>query len=241
MNTNRYDRIDTHCHLFTDAYRTHLASHGITHPDGVPMPEWDVGRQLDAMDGNGITHSILSISSPPINFGDNAEAGRVARVVNEETAAIVSEHRSRLSFMASLPVPDVDGAIIEAEHALDSLEAVGITLPTNALGIYLGNPTLDPLMAVLDARQAIVSIHPTEPSAVPAGVNEGLPTPTLEFFFDTSRTVINMMLKNLFGRYPAIRWIIPHAGAVIPILADRLHYYAASSVDVCKCWGEAVC
>ena len=49
-----------------------------------------------------------------------------------------------------------------------------------------------------------------------------LPFPLMEFFFDTSRTVVNLILNRVPQKYPNIRFLIPHAGAVLPILGDRL-------------------
>jgi 6-methylsalicylate decarboxylase len=44
----------------------------------------------------------------------------------------------------------------------------------------------------------------------------------MEFFFDTTRTVTNMLLKGTFKRFPDIKFVIPHAGAFLSILVDRL-------------------
>ncbi|MFC0495807.1 hypothetical protein ACFFKE_13035 [Streptomyces mutabilis] len=54
--------------------------------------------------------SILSISSPGIHFGDDA-ARRLAREVNEAGAYTGREHPCRFGLFASLPLPDVDGAL----------------------------------------------------------------------------------------------------------------------------------
>ena len=44
----------------------------------------------------------------------------------------------------------------------------------------------------------------------------------MEFFFDTTRTVTNMILKGTLRRFPDIKFVIPHAGAFLSILADRI-------------------
>ena len=226
-----YKRIDAHCHFFTDTYRRILADHGIDAPDGVPMPQWSVESQLEAMELNGVAHSVLSISSPHPNFGGNGVTVDVRRI-NEEAAEYVRANPEKLSFMASLPLPNAERAIDEVVHCLDKLGAKGFTMPTNVRGVYLGNPALNPLMEVLNERRAVVSIHPTAPSAIPENVMEELPAPMIEFFFDTSRAVINLLIKGTFAEYPDISWIVPHAGAVIPVLSDRLAGYGSEELDV---------
>ncbi len=42
------------------------------------------------------------------------------------------------------------------------------------------------------------------------------------FFFDTTRTVTNMILNGTLKRFPNIKFVIPHAGAFLTILADRI-------------------
>ena len=39
--------------------------------------------------------------------------------------------------------------------------------------------------------------------------------PLMELLNDTTRTFTNMVMHNIFGRYPNIKWIFPHAGAVL--------------------------
>jgi predicted TIM-barrel fold metal-dependent hydrolase len=103
-------------------------------------------------------------------------------------------------------------------------------LPTNARGVYLGDPRLDPIFEGLNARKAVAVFHPNKPSAVPDGVAEGLPIPFMEFFFDSTRMAVNLMMKGILVRFPEIRFVIPHAGAFLPILIDRVNaYYKAMS------------
>jgi predicted TIM-barrel fold metal-dependent hydrolase len=49
----------------------------------------------------------------------------------------------------------------------------------------------------------------------------------LEFLFDTTRCVIDLILSGAVARYPAIRWIVPHAGAVLPVVAHRVAGFSA--------------
>ena len=49
----------------------------------------------------------------------------------------------------------------------------------------------------------------------------------LEFPIDTTRTVIDLALSGALTRHPNIRFIIPHAGGALPVLADRAHLIGA--------------
>ncbi|CAB1262001.1 Amidohydrolase [Clostridiaceae bacterium BL-3] len=215
-------KIDVHVHYLPKAYREALLNSGEEKPDGFPTPKWNVDRHLKVMKHLGIATTMLSISSPHVNFGDDEAAKILARKVNEDGAEVVKKYPDKFGLLASLPLPNVKGSIEEIEYALDILHADGFTLPTNTQGIYMGNPCLDPIFEELNRRRVVVVLHPNKPSSVPKGVNEGLPVPAMEFLFDTTRTVINMILKGTLKRYSHIKFVVPHAGAFLTILADRL-------------------
>lgn len=215
-------KIDVHVHYVPRAYREALLKYSKKDPDGFPTPQWDAQTHLHVSEHLGISMSMLSITSPHINFGDNYAAKVLAREVNESGAELVQKYSGRFGLLASLPLPDVTASVEEIRYAMDVLHADGFTLPTNTRGVYLGNPCLNPIFAELNKRKAVVAIHPNAPSVVPENVLENLPLPLMEFFFDTARAVTNMILQGTLKRFSDIKIIVPHAGAVLPILADRL-------------------
>ena len=128
--------------------------------------------------------------------------------------------------MAELPLPHISESVAEAEYALDVLGADGFGLKTNYKSLYLGSPELDPLMEFFNERHAVVVIHPTRPARLPEHVNHNVPIPAMEFFFETTRVFSNMEVNNIFGRYPNIKWVFPHAGAFISVLDDRFSNFS---------------
>lgn len=216
-------KIDLHAHYLPPAYREALQSHCKGgDPDGFPTPAWELKPHLEMMDHLGIEVSLLSLSSPHINMGDKNVTKVLARKVNDHGADIVTKYPDRFGLMASLPLPDVDDSIEEIRYAVEVLHVDGFALPTNSRGTYLGHPSLDPVLEELNHHKAIIVLHPNTPGSVPENVAEGLSMPMMEFFFDTTRTVTNLILKRTMKRFPDIQFVVPHAGAFLTILADRL-------------------
>lgn len=223
-------RIDVHFHYLPDFYREALVKAGISQPDGIPAtPQWSEAASIEIMDRLGTQTAILSVSSPGVHFGDDAAARVLARRVNEEGARLAKSFPGRYGFFASTPLPDVSGAVVEVRYALDVLKADGVILETNFHGIYLGDEKLKPLYEELNQRKAVVFIHPTSPQcSCGCGVGAaqdiaiGYPRPMLEFIFETTRSVTNMILSGALERYRDISVIVPHAGAALPILAGRV-------------------
>lgn len=211
-------RIDVHHHVIPPDYAAMVRDKGIR-PGGIDLPDWSQRRSLRVMDANGIATSILSLSTPGVWFGDVTEARRWARHVNEYAAGVVAERPGRFGFFATLTLPDVDGAIAEAEHALDVLHADGIVLLANHAGTYLGDPAFDRLLGFLHERRATVFVHPGE---LPADPVDGIPSFTADFLLDTTRTATSLILSGAMERYDGIQWVLAHAGGFVPYIAHRI-------------------
>lgn len=225
-------RIDVHAHYVPDGYRAAAVAAGHGAPDGFPaLPAWSATEHVAAMDRLGIAASLLSISSPGVHFGDDAAARALAREVNEEGRRAVRTHPGRFGLLAALPLPDVDGTLAEIAHCYDRLDVDGVTLLTNAGGTYLGDPGFAPVFAELDRRRARVVLHPTSPACWER-TSFGRPRPMIEFLFDTTRAVVDLVLTGTVARHPNIEFVVPHAGAVLPTIAQRVGAFRLLLTDV---------
>jgi predicted TIM-barrel fold metal-dependent hydrolase len=218
--------IDVHAHYLPESYRAALLENGHDQPDGFPqIPAWSAEEHVAVMDRLGIATSLLSISSPGVNLADEAAARDRAREVNEAGRRAVVDHPGRFGLFASLPLPDVDAAVAEIDYCCDRLEVDGFTLLTNIGGTYLGAPAFQAVFRELDRRRARLFIHPTSPACW-AHTSLGRPRPMLEFFFDTTRAVVDLVLSGTIAKHPGIEFIVPHAGATLPMVADRVNVFA---------------
>lgn len=216
-------RIDTHHHYIPDFYRTDMEAHHVT-AGGWPTPDWSKEAAIALMDAEEISTGIASVSSPGTHFGDDAKARVLARKVNDFGAELVKDRPDRFGLFASLPLPDVDGSLAEAAYALDVLHADGVVLLSNVQGRYLGDPAYEPLWTELERRNTVVFIHPDAP---PMTMLEGMPSPILDFPFDTTRTALHMVANGVFRRHPNLRVILSHAGGFLPYTAYRFAAVAA--------------
>ncbi|GHC38372.1 amidohydrolase family protein [Streptomyces cinnamoneus] len=209
-------RIDVHQHLVPPELRRAMSGRAAAF--GWPAPVWDERSAIAMMDRRSITTGMLSYAAP-VGAPDDQEGARAtARRVNEYTAELVKDRPDRFGHFAVLPLPDVEGALTEAVHALDELDADGVMVLSNAHGRYLGDSAFEPLWAELDTRATVVLIHPTAP---PGATLPDLPGPLVDFPYDTTRTALHLVLSGVPRRYPRIRMILPHAGGFLPYAAHR--------------------
>jgi predicted TIM-barrel fold metal-dependent hydrolase len=235
--------IDVHAHYVPESYRTALLDNGHGQPDGFPqIPSWSAEEHVAAMDRLGIAASLLSISSPGVHLGDGAVTADRAREVNDAGQSAVVDHPGRFGLLASLPLPDVDAAMAEIAYCSDRLNVAGFTLLTNIGGTYLGDVAFRPVFDELDRRGTCLFIHPTSPACWQY-TSLGRPRPMLEFFFDTTRTVVDLILNGTVAQHPGIEFLIPHAGATLAMVADRVSIFSLllavdPSVDVLRDLGR---
>lgn len=222
-----YHKIDFHAHYLSPGYKKYLKDQFNDMGDGVKTPEYSIDTTLSIMDQVNIDYSVISISSPHINTGEESSTIELAQEVNEYAAKQHQNYQDKIGFFASLPLPYVDASQKAIKAALAD-DATGFTLPTNSRGIYLGDKRLDSIMQTLDDNHALVALHPNAPGVSDPTVTNQIPAPIVEFFFDTTRAVLNMLQNGIFTRFPNIRFIIPHAGAVLPLVASRVQYLTKS-------------
>jgi predicted TIM-barrel fold metal-dependent hydrolase len=219
-------RFDVHAHYLPESYRAALLDNGHSQPDGFPqIPEWSAEEHVAMMDRLGIATSLLSISSPGVHFGDEAATADRAREVNEAGQRAVVDHPGRFGLFASLPLPDVGATVAEIAYCCDRLDVAGFTLLTNIGGTYLGDPAFRPVFDELDRRGARLFIHPTSPACW-EHTSLGRPRPMLEFFFDTTRAVVDLVLNGTVAQHSGIEFLIPHAGATLAMVADRVSVFS---------------
>ena len=214
-------QIDVHCHMISNAYLEAVKAHGMEMDEGFPIPGWDADAHLQFMDEAGIRTSVLTMPAPQPYFGDGAESAAICRKYNEEAAALKALHPGRFLFCAALPLPDVERALEEAKYALEVLGADGVKLASNSYGQYLGEPELEPLMAYLNSRKAVIITHPHKPSAANDKLIAAVPLASYEYLAETTRAILNMVAHDVLVRYPELKVVVPHCGSFLPNALPR--------------------
>ena len=214
-------QIDVHCHMISNAYLEAVKAHGMEMDEGFPIPGWDADAHLQFMDEAGIRTSVLTMPAPQPYFGDGAESAAICRKYNEEAAALKALHPGRFLFCAALPLPNVERALEEAKYALEVLGADGVKLATNSYGQYLGDPELEPLMAYLNSRKAVIITHPHKPSAANDKLIAAVPLASYEYLAETTRAILNMVAHDVLVRYPELKVVVPHCGSFLPNALPR--------------------
>jgi len=210
-------RIDVHYHGNSPGF---IAAIKARNTGQTALMNWTPAKALEDMDRDGVATSIMSTSEPSVYFGDAAAARALARECNDYFARLVSDHPTRFGMFATLPLPDVDGALKEIEYAYDTLKADGVCFMSSYEGKYLGDPAFAPVMDELNRRKAVAYTHPFRgamANMLPEGRNLGITLST-----ETTVTIQSILYTNTATRCPDIRFIWSHGGGTAPYITSRL-------------------
>jgi predicted TIM-barrel fold metal-dependent hydrolase len=226
--------IDVHHHILPPVYLAEARDRLIAQQGGY-LPsrilQWSPQNALAEMDQNGVATSIVSISTPGIWFGDAQSARTLARKCNEYASHLVKDYPGRFGFFASAPLPDTEGSLKEIAYALDVLKADGIVFLTSYGDKWPGDSAYAPVFDELNRRKALVFFHPAAPNCC-RNLIPDVPTVFTEVPHDTTRAITSLLFSGSFTRYRAIRFIFPHAGGTLPMLAGRISHYSAEMKDL---------
>lgn len=213
-------RIDPHFHLIPPFYADAVYAAG-SGPAIGRYPDWSPELAIEIMDRFDIAAAVTSLAQPGVGFCPPAEAKALARRCNDYAAELNGRWPKRFGAFGTVPMGDVAGAVDEIVYALDALKFSGVSLFASYDGKFLGDPAFDPVMAALDERSAVVFVHP---GTHPTNKLIQLPWPgfMVEYLFDTTRAVVNLVFGGALVRYPRIRFILPHAGGLVPYFSWRL-------------------
>ena len=213
-------RIDTHHHLIPPDYRKVLQKAGINEAGGRALPYWSAETALQTMAELDVATAIVSVSTPGTTFlPEQTDAAALARDLNDYTADLVASQPERFGFFATVPMPHIDESVAETVRALDELKADGVVLLANNAGTYLGQDGQDDLFAALDARSAVVFIHPAD---LPGPTVPGVAPFAADFLLDTTRAAYLLVRNGIRRKYPSIRFILSHAGGFVPYASHRM-------------------
>ncbi|GLI77543.1 hypothetical protein PoHVEF18_005833 [Penicillium ochrochloron] len=180
------------------------------------------------------------MSSPGTHLfpGDDQQARTLTREVNEYMSEVCTRYKQYFQFFASLPLPDVEGSLTEIDYAIDHLGAVGFQIMTNSHGIYPGDPRFRRVYDKLSERKTIVFFHPTscnlrreKGSVEHVNPLAGVPSPLMEFMFDTTRAITSLLTSGTVTRCPGIKFLICHCGATFPPIAARIAEFSQFLIE----------
>jgi predicted TIM-barrel fold metal-dependent hydrolase len=187
---------------------------------------FDVDARWRALEPFGDLRQVLVLAAPPLEeLGEPVVTRDLARLANDEMAALVRDHDRLAGFAASLPLNDVDGSLVELDRAVSDLGALGFQLYTNVNGLPLDHPRFEPLFARAEELDLVIWLHPTRSPAWPDYPAEGHSLHgiwwSIGWPYETAAAMCRLVYSGVLEARPSLRILTHHAGAMIPYLSGR--------------------
>jgi len=188
----------------------------------------DLDVRFQIMDRYEDYAQVLSLALPPIEeVAPSGQSAELARIANEELAALVAKYPRRFpTAVAGLPLDDVDATLRELDYAVRRLGLRGVQIFTHINGRPLDHPSFRPVFEAVASLDVPIWLHPARgPSTV------DYPTETKSRYeiwhvfgwtYETTAAMTHMIFGGLFDRFPTLKVITHHLGGGVPFLESRI-------------------
>jgi uncharacterized protein len=189
---------------------------------------FDLDLRFKMMDQFGDYSQIISIASPPIEVMAGPEiTPELSQIANDGMAELVSRYPDRFpAFAASLPMNNPEKAAIELRRAVKDLGAKTAQIYSNAAGKPLDGPEYAPIFEMMAEYDLPILLHPARGARFADYSGEAKSKYEIWWTFgwpyETSVAMARLVFSGIFDRFPNIKIVTHHMGAMIPYFEGRV-------------------
>ena len=186
--------------------------------------------RIAAMDEAAIDLQVLSLAAMGFDALDAPTATSLSHDINDELAAAVHAHPTRLAAFATLGLKDPASAAKELERTIQNLNFRGALLNGTTGGLFLDDPSFTPVFEAAVALNIPIYLHPAPPprqvfdiyfKGLPEGVGQMLSIAGWGWHAETALHTLRLITSGLFDRFPTLQLIIGHMGEMLPMALAR--------------------
>lgn len=226
-------KIDVFNHVIPQKYKEALYK---AIPEGSPsqmliesVPTlFDMDHRFRIMDKFEDLRQVITLGLPPIEgIADPKTAADLTRIANDEMAELVLKHPDRfVAAAACLPMNNMDAALKEADRAINELNFKGVQINTPINDKPLDLPEFLPLYEKMSQHNLPIWIHPVRTPDYAdyrtEEMSQYMISAVLGWPYETSVMMTRLVLSGVLEKYPNLKIITHHCGAMIPYLEQRI-------------------
>jgi predicted TIM-barrel fold metal-dependent hydrolase len=169
---------------------------------------------------------VTTVGPVPEAIAKPDGAAELARLANDEMAEVVARYPDRfLAAVATLPMNNIDAALMEAQRAIKELGMKGIIIHTPVNGKPLDLPEFMPLYEMMSRFELPIWLHPRR-EQIPDYASES----TSKYWiwclwgwpYETTVSMTRLVYSGVFDKYPNLKFITHHCGAMVPYFEGRI-------------------
>jgi len=180
--------------------------------------------RLGLMDKYGIDVQAISQTTPAISGMSPEDAARICRICNNDNYALCKAFPDRFVNICMISLLDMNSAMDELKRSIETLDCRGLTISSNQNGKGLDAPEYSPFYQMAVEYDLPILIHPTNWESYPL-VDMDTRWRMMHIFgwpFDTTQAVWSLIFGGVLDRFPTLKIITHHMGAMLPYFARRI-------------------
>lgn len=184
----------------------------------------DPQERLKDMDRMGIAIQAISPGPNQFYYWTDGELGaRLARMQNDRVAEIVRSRPDRFVGMGTLPLQDIEKAVLELDRVVKELGFRAVEISSNVAGMDFDAPRFEPFWAKVQEFDVLVFVHPvgfTDAERLKDYyLNNVIGQPLEEAVF-----VSRLIFSGVLERYPNLKIVVGHGGGYLPFYPGRMDH-----------------
>lgn len=191
---------------------------------GMPPENADPEVRLGLMEKYGIDMQAL-VQTTPVLLGLDAEkAAELSRASNDDNYALCKAYPDRFVNICMLSLLDMKSAMEELDRGMNELDCRGVTISTNQDGKGLDSEEYFPFYEKIVENDLPIFLHPVDWESYPL-VDMEKGWRMMHVFgwpFDTTQAVWRLIFSGVLDRFPSLKIVMHHMGALFPFFARRV-------------------
>jgi len=194
---------------------------------------YDLDTRFRIMDRYPDLVQVLTVpGATPDELAGPDGAIDLSKKINDEMAELVDKYPDRFAGgVAVLPISNIDASLNEIDRAIKELKLRGILLRIPISGKPVDRPEFFPLYEKMCQLNLPIWFHPHKNPKVPDYPDEAESKYLIWHLWglvaESTTSMTRLVLSGVLEKYPKLKIIIHHCGAMVPYFSERIvnHYH----------------
>lgn len=179
---------------------------------------------------NQKTKQVISYANiNPEDYCEPEIATKLCRQANQELVDCIQDNQDMFIYgIGMIPMNDIQGALALLDEISNSKELIGVQLFTRHLGLSVADERFRYIFEKCERLGLLILLHPVFDIRKPDN------NIVFSWEYELSQAMLQLVNADIFTKYPKLKIIVHHAGAMIPYFSERIAHIMPEKKDEFK-------
>jgi predicted TIM-barrel fold metal-dependent hydrolase len=196
-------------------------------------PLYDLDARFRIMDKYQVMQ-VITLGPVISEIADPDKTVELSRLANDGMAELVLKYPDRfVAAIASVPMNNIDAALVEVDRAIKVLKFRGILINSNEYGKPLSSPDFIPIFDKMSKYNLPIFIHPQRGTNTPDYESPYAIPSIFGWPYETTLAMTHLIFGGVLEKYPNLKIITHHGGGMVPYYEQRIvQHYAKHEISI---------